>query len=75
MPKIDQLLNEYDLSDHKTAIMANLKNSIKLNKVKTNETDIPIGSSKIGGTPDFPIGWESPRYEDDYLTNAYTIRA
>lgn len=68
MQKIEQLLNEHDLSHHKSAIIANLKNSIKLNKIKIDENDIQLGSSKIGGSPDLPAGWEFPRYEDDYLT-------
>ena len=68
MQKIEQLLNEHDLSHHKSAIIANFKNSIKLNKIKIEENDIQLGSSKIGGSPDLPAGWEFPRYEDDYLT-------
>ncbi|TYS67675.1 DUF1963 domain-containing protein [Sutcliffiella horikoshii] len=68
MQKVDQLLSEHDLAHHKSAIMASFKSAIKLNKTNKDETDIPVGSSKIGGSPDLPVGWEFPRYEDDYLT-------
>ncbi|MGD7054221.1 YwqG family protein [Sutcliffiella horikoshii] len=68
MQKIDQLLDEHDLSHHKSAIMDSFKSAIKLNKINKDETDILVGSSKIGGSPDLPAGWEFPRYEDNYLT-------
>lgn len=68
MQKIEQLLNEHDLSHNRSAIIANFKNSIKLTKIKIDENDIPLGSSKIGGSPDLPPGLEFPRYEDNYLT-------
>ncbi len=68
MQKIEQLLNEHDLSHHKSSIIANFKNSIKLNKIKLDEKEIQLGSSKIGGSPDLPADWEFPRYGDDYLT-------
>lgn len=68
MQQIVQLLQDHNLSHKKSAITADFKNSIKLIKIKTDETDIPLGSSKIGGSPDLPAGWEFPRYGDDYLT-------
>ncbi|WP_226682870.1 YwqG family protein [Sutcliffiella horikoshii] len=68
MQKIDQLISEFELTQQKFAIYAAFKNSIKLNKIKTDEIDIPLGSSKIGGSPDLPSGCEFPQYEDDHLT-------
>ncbi|WP_237664912.1 YwqG family protein [Sutcliffiella horikoshii] len=68
MQRIEQLLNEHDLSQHKSAIITNFKNSTKLTKINIAENDIPLGTSKIGGSPDLPAGWEFPSYEDDYLT-------
>jgi len=68
MQHINELLREFDLTHKKTSVTAEFKNSIRLNKIKTDETDIPLGSSKIGGSPDLPAGWEFPCYEDNYLT-------
>ncbi|MGD6780164.1 YwqG family protein [Sutcliffiella horikoshii] len=68
MQKVDPLLSEHDLTHKKLAITAAFKHAIKLGKNKIDEMDIPVGSSKIGGSPDLPAGWEFPRYEDDYLT-------
>jgi hypothetical protein len=44
MQHINELLREFDLTHKKSSVTAEFKNSIKLNKIKTDETEIPLGS-------------------------------
>ncbi|CAG9620362.1 YwqG family protein [Sutcliffiella rhizosphaerae] len=68
MQPIDQLLKTYDLERHKSSIIASFQSSIKMKKIQQNDNDIPLGSSKIGGSPDLPEEWEFPRNKESNLT-------
>ncbi|WP_223702167.1 YwqG family protein [Sutcliffiella deserti] len=67
MQPIDQLLHKHDLHQHKLSIIASFEKAIKMTKTKSNEKAIPLGSSKMGGFPDLPEGWEYPSYEQGPL--------
>jgi uncharacterized protein YwqG len=58
-------INNSILSPYKEKIIELIKPSISLNSVKTNEEDIQIGQSKLGGLPHLPKDWE-------WFISAYT---
>ncbi|MGC8227539.1 YwqG family protein [Pseudobacillus badius] len=68
MTNLDHLLHKHELYHKKPAILSALKHSIGMEKVKMDEEDIPIGSSKLGGLPDMPDSMEFPRYENGHLS-------
>ncbi|URZ00365.1 YwqG family protein [Clostridium felsineum] len=63
MKKIDELLEEYELTDIKDYIYKNIKNSIYLSL--TGEDDYKVqGVSRVGGYPDVPEKFEWPSTKD-----------
>jgi len=67
MQNIEKLLHEHELYHKKTEIISSMKNSIRMKKIKIDEEDIPIGTSKFGGLPDLPDEMEFPQYEKGSL--------
>ena len=62
--EIDELLEEYELTDIKDYIYKNIKNSIYLSL--TTEDDYKVqGVSRAGGYPDMPENFEWPSTTDD----------
>jgi uncharacterized protein YwqG len=59
MDKIKELFEKNHISNIWEKIESKVKNSIKISLVKVDESEILIGQSKIGGSPDLPkhIDW------------------
>jgi uncharacterized protein YwqG len=73
--RIRELIEEYGLSDRADEIMAEVRPSIHLTlRYDVDETDIPIGASKLGGLPDVPEGFEFPTWHGQYLSFVAQIR-
>lgn len=66
--RIRELIDEHGLTDRADEIMADAKPCIRL-KLRTveNENDIPIGASKMGGSPDVPTNFEFPIWNETPL--------
>lgn len=67
--KLLALLNETGLSDYAERLLDKAQSTIhlKLQKVQ-DETEIPLGHSKAGGSPDLLPGMEWPHWHDKPLT-------
>lgn len=60
----DDILKEMDsrgLKRVSESISKEIRNAIKLDTLKLNESDISIGKTKIGGKPDVPNDFDWPQ--------------
>lgn len=58
----------HGLAEYEATIIRSAKPAIKINRERTNEDDIPIGASKLGGNPDLPADFEWPHRDNIPLT-------
>lgn len=73
--RIRELIDEHGLSDRADEIMAEVRPSIHLKlRYDVDEADIPVGASKMGGSPDVPEGFEFPKWNDNNLSFIAQIR-
>lgn len=73
--RIRELIDQHGLSDRADEIMAEVRPSIHLTlRYDVDEADIPIGASKMGGSPDVPEGFEFPMWNGQYLSFIAQIR-
>lgn len=73
--RIRELIDEHGLTDRADEIMAEVRPSIHLTlRYDVDEADIPIGASKMGGSPDVPEGFEFPTWNGQYLSFVAQIR-
>jgi uncharacterized protein YwqG len=56
----EELLAEYGLSHRSTELWKLARPAVRITSRLIDELDLPIGASKLGGTPDFPPGVEWP---------------
>jgi uncharacterized protein YwqG len=63
-PELHQLLEMMGLSRVADAIMEQARPTIRVHTRPTSEAEISIGASKMGGYPDFPAGFEYPRWHE-----------
>src|SRR5262245_29681 len=61
---IDKLIDEVGLSHEKATILSLCQPSIRLLLTEADDATIPIGTSKLGGLPDFPPEMQFPVYKD-----------
>src|SRR5690606_33198558 len=67
--KLLELLEQYGLSHRADEILSQCKPSIHLSlQYDMDEADIPIGASKVGGSPDVPPDFVWPQWNDIPLT-------
>ncbi|MDX2077142.1 MAG: DUF1963 domain-containing protein [bacterium] len=64
---IEKLIDQYNLNHRKADIQAIITKQIWMKTDFANEIDLALGQSKIGGSPDLPINWKLPTYEDKPL--------
>jgi uncharacterized protein YwqG len=73
--RMRELIEEHGLSDRADEIMADMRPSIHLTlRYDVEEADIPVGASKMGGSPDVPADFEWPTWNDQYLSFIAQIR-
>lgn len=73
--RMRELIEQHGLSDRADEIMAEVRPSIHLTlRYDVEEADIPIGASKMGGSPDVPEGFEFPKWNFQYLSFIAQIR-
>lgn len=73
--RMRELIEQHGLSDRTDEIMADARPSIHLTlRYDVDEADIPIGVSKMGGSPDVPEGFEFPKWNEQYLSFIAQIR-
>jgi uncharacterized protein YwqG len=73
--RIRELIDQHGLSDRADEIMAEVRPSIHLTlRYDVDEADIPIGASKMGGSPDVPEGFEFLMWNGQYLSFIAQIR-
>lgn len=73
--RIRELIEQHGLSDRADEIMAEVRPSIHLTlRYDVDEADIPIGASKMGGSPDVPEDFEFPMWNGQYLSFIAQIR-
>lgn len=65
--KILDLLKKYKLKELKDEILGAIQPSIQLQLVKSNDIRLKVGTSKIGGHPDLPVGWSIPKHNEKEL--------
>ncbi len=66
--KLSQLLDEHGFGDHKQQILEQCQPAIHIVPTRVeDESTIPIGASKLGGSPDLPEGFEWFQWEDKPL--------
>lgn len=63
MEHVEAKIEKYGLAHQKEAITSAIQEAIRIIKVKKDERDIPIGTSKLGGLPDMPIHLSPPLYK------------
>lgn len=51
---VDQMIDLFSLEHSRDAIHGLIKNALLLRTISTNDSDIPLGATKIGGLPDLP---------------------
>ncbi|WHY79791.1 YwqG family protein [Neobacillus sp. WH10] len=68
MENLDLLLNEFELFNKKQEILLAIKPAIGIRRIEESEDNIPIGASKLGGSPDLPPHLEFPQYDNGFLT-------
>lgn len=66
--QLEKLIQEFGLSRVAEDIKRALRNSIRMYTEKVDEDTIPLGTTKIGGKPDVPKGFEWPKYYDNPLS-------
>ena len=59
-----EMIVGYGLQDRKADIEGLLQPAIRLTTSRTDETQLPIGGSRIGGHPDLPPSLSWPRFRD-----------
>lgn len=73
--RLRELIDQHGLTDRADELMAALRPSIHLKlRYDVDEANIPIGASKMGGSPDVPEGFEFPMWKDRYLSFIAQIR-
>ncbi len=73
--RIRELIDDYGFSERADEIMAQVRPSIHLSpRYAVEDADIPIGASKMGGSPDVPDGFEFPTWNDRCLSFIAQIR-
>lgn len=64
--EIKQSMSEHGLARYFERMHQYARNAICINPVKTPEAEIPVGSSKFGGHPDLPEGFQWPYRDEGY---------
>jgi uncharacterized protein YwqG len=73
--RMRELIDEYGLSDRSDELIADACPSIHLKpRYDVDDADMPIGASRLGGSPDVPEGFEFPTWNDRYLSFIAQIR-
>ncbi len=61
---LDQLILHFDLTHHQKIIRDISRPALTIETRRIAEKNLPVGTSKIGGSPDLPHGREWPTYRD-----------
>jgi uncharacterized protein YwqG len=73
--RMRELIDEYGLAERGEALIDEARPSVHLQPRRdVDEADIPIGASKLGGSPDVPAGFEFPMWNGRYLSFIAQIR-
>ena len=62
---LDELINRYGLQKRRGAIHQIAQQTVLLRTKSSDESDIPLGATKIGGLPDLPPETDWPVYNDE----------
>ncbi len=61
-------IHAFDLDDYADPILKSVKNAIHIRREQVEDEAIPIGASKLGGSPDVPPDFTWYTYQDTPLT-------
>jgi uncharacterized protein YwqG len=67
----DELLTQihnFDLDAYANLIMSGVKTAIHIRRERVDESRLPLGASKLGGSPDVPADFTWPLYQNKPLT-------
>ena len=64
---LDKLINHYHLNQYEADIQRIITKQILMKTDFADEADMALGQSKIGGSPDLPMNWRLPTYEEKPL--------
>lgn len=67
----DELLtqiHDFDLDAYANLIMSGVKTAIHIRRERVDESRLPLGASKLGGSPDVPADFTWPLYQNKPLT-------
>jgi len=65
---LEERLRSHGLGRLAQAILTSARECVRLKAEESDEDEIPIGSSKLGGQPDLPAGVQWPSWEDGPLS-------
>ncbi len=67
--KFDELITKHGLGAHRDSIATNAARCIRISAQRKRDKDLSVGSSKFGGFPDLPEGFEWPHCQPYPMTH------